>query len=242
LVSPPNTENPLYKLFLDGRPGWPPIHRWHHYFEVYHRHFAPFRDRQPTILEIGVQNGGSLRLWQEYFGDGAKIFGMDVDPQCKDRAPPGTTVFIGDQADPNFLREIIAKTGAPDIIIDDGGHTANQMIVSFETLYPLMKPIGIYLVEDTHTQFWGGKFSDDPSGRNFVGYAGGLAVALHDWTRNAKNFPKLSLPLAKRKEALPASYICRTTTSVCFYDSIVVLTRRPRPEPWSELRTYPPKS
>ena len=54
-------DNPLYQLFLEGRPGWPPIDKWHHYFDVYHHHFAPFRGRQPTVLEIGVQNGGSPR-------------------------------------------------------------------------------------------------------------------------------------------------------------------------------------
>ena len=39
------------------------IHKWHHYFKMYDLHFNRFIDKNPTILEIGVSEGGSLEMW-----------------------------------------------------------------------------------------------------------------------------------------------------------------------------------
>lgn len=243
-MTPPHQsspDNPLYQSFLRGAKGRPPIDKWHHYFDVYHRHFAPYRNRQPTVLEIGVQNGGSLHLWKEYFGDGARLFGLDIDPNCANRGPEGATVFIGDQSDPAFMRSILEKIGQPDIVIDDGGHTAKQMIVSFEALYPAMRAPGVYLVEDTSTQFWGGGWVDDPQGRSFIQYAMNISVGLYDWSRHLQNFSKLRTPPEARATPLPASELCKTTTGVSFHDGIVVFTREDRPEPWVEFRTQDPE-
>src|SRR5688572_1688350 len=47
--------------------------KWHHYLEIYERHFEPLRQReQPLrILELGVSRGGSLEIWRQYFGPSA---------------------------------------------------------------------------------------------------------------------------------------------------------------------------
>src|SRR6266567_1677704 len=56
-------ENPLAEYFFNN-PGRL-IHKWHHYFEIYHRHFARFRGRSPVVVEIGVFHGGSLQMWHQ---------------------------------------------------------------------------------------------------------------------------------------------------------------------------------
>jgi len=229
-------DNPLYQDFLAGSPDRPRVDRWHHYFDAYHRHFAAYRGAAPTVIEIGVQKGGSLAMWRNYFGPEARIVGLDVDPACVERAPAGTEVLIGDQADKAFLADVVARVGAPDIVIDDGGHTARQLINSFEVLYPAMKTPGVYFVEDTETQVWGGGYVDDPQGRNFIDYAAGLIRPLYDWTGDRRNFAAFSIPPEQRPAPLPASVFCRTTDSICFYDSMIVFTRRERPEPWRDDR------
>ena len=58
------------------------VNKWKHYFEIYDRHLSRFRDREITVLEIGVAGGGSLEIWRKYFGPKAKIVGLDINPDC----------------------------------------------------------------------------------------------------------------------------------------------------------------
>ena len=58
------------------------ISKWEHYFEVYERHFAPYRNRPIRVVEFGVWHGGSLQMWRSYFGPQAHIVGVDFRPEC----------------------------------------------------------------------------------------------------------------------------------------------------------------
>ena len=83
----------LHRYFLNN--GDLRIRKWIHYFDIYERHFRRFKDTQPTILEIGVFGGGSLRMWQDYFGRESQIIGIDVKPECKDYEEYNIEIFIG---------------------------------------------------------------------------------------------------------------------------------------------------
>ena len=229
-------EGALYRAFLERGARAHGTDKWHHYFEIYERHFAPFRGKDVRFLEIGVQRGGSLDIWRSYFGAGSRIVGLDIDPQCASLADERTRIYIGDQADRALLEQIIAESGPFDIVLDDGGHTMNQMITSFEALYPTLNCPGVYLVEDTHTCYWGGHFADRPDGATFSQYAHRLADRLHEWTGRPNNFRRFGTPPRDREGDAPASEFCRTTSGICFYDSVVVFERRRRPEPWREVR------
>src|SRR5688572_18968779 len=84
---PAPDDNPLAAYFF-ANPGRM-IQKWHHYFDIYHRHFQSFRGKSPVVLEIGVFQGGSLQMWRDYFGPGAKIVGIDIDPRCMQFEEPG---------------------------------------------------------------------------------------------------------------------------------------------------------
>ena len=101
------TANPLAEYFRNN-PGRL-IDKWHHYFEIYHRHFAAFRGRSPVVVEIGVYHGGSLEMWRHYFGRGARIVGIDLDPRCRQFEGDRSASMIGDQADRKFLAEVRAR-------------------------------------------------------------------------------------------------------------------------------------
>jgi hypothetical protein len=93
-------------------------------------------------------------MWKDYFGDKAVIFGIDIDPRCKQFEEENIKIFIGSQSDRNFLRDIKKTIPKIDVLIDDGGHTMNQQIVSYEELFDHIKEDGVYLCEDLHTSYW----------------------------------------------------------------------------------------
>ena len=122
----------------------------HGFVEVYERFFFQYRYKQIRILEIGIYNGDSLKLWSNYFAQ-ASIFGIDVVPKPEVDSEQIKT-YIADQADRAQLQRFIDTHGGDfDIIIDDGGHSMQQQQVSFGFLFPFVKPGGYYVIEDLHT-------------------------------------------------------------------------------------------
>ncbi len=222
-------QNPL-KVYFYGQHERP-VYKWVHYLDIYHRHFARFRNKPMTLLEIGVHKGGSLDMWRDYFGAEARIVGLDINPACKQFERPRTHVRIGDQADVTFLNAVASEFGPFDIIVDDGGHAPNQQIVSFETLYPRMSERGVYLVEDTHTNLWPNFASNDPNAQNFLTVSALKAFELMGWTGQSDKFRYFHTPREERTAPVPASEFCKTTHSVAFYDSIVVYEKAPIQEP-----------
>ncbi len=123
----------------------------HAYLPHYANRFEKIRDRPVTILEIGVQEGKSLRMWKEYFEQG-QIYGIDAVQESifeEDRL----RCFMGRQEDEGFLRGVVEQTGDFNIVIDDGGHRAIQHVASFEVLWDHVKPGGWYCIEDAITIF-----------------------------------------------------------------------------------------
>jgi hypothetical protein len=135
------------------------------YTKYYHSHFREIREQKLCILEIGVRFGASIRMWEDYF-ENSKIFAIDIDEKCMKYESDRTKIFIGDQADRNFLDDVIAKIGRSiDIAIDDGGHRMEHHRASLDTVWPHISAGGWYGIEDSHTcyseEFGGGYLSPD---------------------------------------------------------------------------------
>jgi len=190
------------------------IHKWAHYFEVYDKHFSRYRNREIVILEIGVSQGGSLQIWKSYFGDKAKIYGIDVDPRCKELEEDNIRIFIGSQANPSFLQEIKAQIPPIDIVIDDGGHTMNQQIVSFEELYGHIKADGIYLCEDVMTSYWVTYGGGHKRSGTFLEYSKNLIDQLHAYH--------------SQQHSLKVNDFTNSANSIHFYDGVVVIEKSKR--------------
>ena len=89
-----------------------------------------------ALLEIGVGRGGSLKMWEEYFPN-AKIYGIDIKPDCRQYETERIKIFIGSQSDQEFLQKTCLKiTESLDIVIDDGSHVPDDQVASFEILFP----------------------------------------------------------------------------------------------------------
>lgn len=117
----------------------------HCYLDNYEKYFEPFREKEITVLELGVAGGASIKMWREYFPK-AKVYGVDNNPDCA-----GEGIFIGSHNDTAFMGRVIANIGHyADIIIDDGSHVGHDMITNFKMLIKYVKSGGYYALEDTH--------------------------------------------------------------------------------------------
>jgi hypothetical protein len=205
--------NDLQRYF-EGNAHGRQIDKWLHYFEIYERHFARFRGRAVRVLEIGVFHGGSLRMWRDYFGPAATICGLDINPACLGLAEEGIEVLVGDQTDREFLRRLRLSTLPFDILIDDGGHRPEQQIASFEELYPHITPEGVYLCEDLHANYWADYGGGVRRPGTFIEYSKALVDRVNAWA-------------SREPAALAVDDFTRSTHSLHFYPSVLVIEKRP---------------
>lgn len=126
------------------------------YFEVYDDLFSRYREKEITFVEIGVLGGGSLFMWREFLGPQARIIGVDMNPNAKKWESEGFDIFIGNQSDEQFWQDFKNQVGRADVILDDGGHTFEQQIVTTEMLLDIINDNGMLVVEDTHTSYMDG--------------------------------------------------------------------------------------
>ena len=201
----------LHSYFLNN--GDKKIDKWIHYFDMYERHLARFRYKSPVMIEIGVFGGGSLKMWKDYFGEGSRIIGIDINPLCKQYEEDGIEIFIGSQDDPNVINQIFEKYPNIDIVLDDGSHMMNHMITSFTLMYNKINPNGVYIVEDTHTSYWDG-------------YGGGLRREGSFMEFVKHKLDEINAQYTQGE--LPMSNFTISTDYIACYDSVVVFERRPQ--------------
>ncbi|KAI9027078.1 S-adenosyl-L-methionine-dependent methyltransferase [Hyaloraphidium curvatum] len=166
------------------------MHKWSGYFDAYHRHFKRFRARRKVVLvEIGVQSGGSIDMWQAYFGPNRlEYHGVDFNPEVVKFQGPGVHIHIGDQANRTFWRAFRRSVPPPDIVIDDGGHKMVQQRVAFEEELLHLKEGGMYLCEDLHTSYmadYGGAYRKNGT---MVEYLKGLVDSLNAFQSEEDHF------------------------------------------------------
>ena len=120
------------------------------FLPIYEKYFSDFENKKINILEIGIDDGESLRLWREYFSD-ANIVGLDIF--SKDFKINGVKMFQGDQSNIADLKKVTDLYNNFDIIIDDGSHVSKQTIKSFYYLFDFLNENGLYVIEDLQTSY-----------------------------------------------------------------------------------------
>lgn len=219
--------NDLEKYFTENTGRL--VHKWRHYLEIYDRHFARFRGTDVHLTEFGVSQGGSLQMWKHYFGPRAKIFGVDINPHCRQLAEPQVEIFTGDQCDRKFLKSLTVQIPRVDILIDDGGHTMEQQIATFEELFPHVDTHGVYVCEDLYTSYWPQWNGGYHHAGTFVEYSKNLIDRINAWH---------SVEPAR----LNVCNFTKSVHSLHFYDSMLVIEKRPIGKPGdckSGLATVP---
>lgn len=134
----------------------------HGYTAIYQNYFKKLSAQNIHLLEIGIGGGdntkfggNSLKMWAKFFPK-AKIHGIDIyDKSLIDYRRIKT--YRGDQSDAIFLEQFSNL----DIIIDDGGHINQDMIRSFNLLFPKLNKGGYYCIEDIENSYWNESGGDE---------------------------------------------------------------------------------
>ena len=193
------------------------IFKWHHYFDIYDRHFRRFKGKDIVVVEIGVFHGGSLQMWKNYFGPNAKIFGIDINPRVTELREENIEIIIGSQSDEHFLRKLKTELPPIDILIDDGGHKMKQQILTFEVLFSKIKPDGVYVCEDLATSYQ-------------LGYGGGYK-RMGSFIEFTKNLIDKLNAFHSEQKLLQADGLTTSMNSIHYYDNVIVIEKANRAKP-----------
>jgi hypothetical protein len=136
-----------YDAYNTGKGIW----KWRNALEAYQVHFARFQNSKVALVEIGVQSGGSIKMFTDVLGGSCHYYGCDINPKCNNFASQLATITIMDQGDPqqwvNFYSKVVNMVV---IIVDDGGHQPFQMLITLQQSFTHVNPGGVHLVEDIH--------------------------------------------------------------------------------------------
>ena len=131
--------------------------KWSIYLSEYDRLFSIYRDQPIRMLEIGIQNGGSLDIWSKYFPNAHVLVGCDINPDCAKLTYDDFRIklVIGDANTDVAEADILRHSPHFDLIIDDGSHTSGDIIKSFARYFRHLNHGGVFVAEDMHCSYWG---------------------------------------------------------------------------------------
>ena len=169
----------------------------HNYEYVYGQLLGPIRFDQVNFLEIGLGcgmhygPGKSIPVWKEFLPN-ARVSILEYDEKCarpfEDKVDH---LYVGDQRDVDFMKNIGAQGGPYDIVVDDGGHTRAMQINSLVALWPYIKNNGgIYIIEDIFTSSFE-NYNDNKS-QSAVDLMMEMIVVLNDPSRLNKIWKTIS--------------------------------------------------
>lgn len=190
--------------------------KWSNYFELYEQYFHKFIGENPVVLEIGVDNGGSMEMWHHYFGSGCSIVGIDNRPKLTSVDLPDTEIIYGEQGDPRFWDNFVAASPNLDIVVDDGSHYSNHQILTFEKLFPHMNEGGVYFVEDTHSSYMDTFYGGLKQRHTFIEYCKNIIDILH-----ADHYVS---------DQTIHPWMRQYIKGIHFYDSVVIIEKELRPK------------
>ena len=172
----------------------------HDYAESYSNAFAPLKDKAIKFLEIGIDEGDSVRVWEGYFSR-AELHFIDIKTSCFYKSTR-SHYHIADQQDAQQLSAVMQQTGGNfDIIIDDGGTSMAQQVTSFSTLFPHVKSQGLYIVENLNSSYW-------------------------EESKGTKELTTIHLLKTLVDQASPSSWCKKEIHSIAFYSNLAIIIKR----------------
>jgi len=125
------------------------------YYEKYEKFLERIQLTPRNILEIGVYEGESMRIFAEAYPD-SLIVGVDISLMPNLPIYPNVVYRQLSQTDSSGLKEMVLECfpRGVDLVIDDASHIGSSSKIAFETLFPLLRSGGAYFIEDWGTGYW----------------------------------------------------------------------------------------
>jgi len=126
----------------------------HDYGDFYEKYLSVLKNHDMIFgLEIGIFEGASLKVFEEYFTN-VFMVGLDINDKSYLQTPNISTGIL-DQSNENSLKlfydHCVQNDHYFDFILDDGSHHMKDQQITLGYLFPLLKSGGIYIMEDLHT-------------------------------------------------------------------------------------------
>lgn len=128
------------------------------YYDLYDKYLGPLAEQELNILELGVFEGESTKLFSRFFKN-SKIVATDINIQAINFSECKNVHYTNvDQTDVDALTKLVKEEFPEgiDIIIDDASHIGYYSQITFNTLFPFLKKDGFYIIEDWGTAYWDG--------------------------------------------------------------------------------------
>merc|ERR1719162_2280712 len=151
-MAPTTSTSSLPSLDALGRIAGTEKSTYHSTTILYASHLAPWREHPVRLLEIGVKDGASLKMWDDFFTHpNAQIYGADIVK--KGGGIDESRIIQADQSNWNDLLKLQQK-GPWNVVVDDGSHLPEHQLLTFRRLFPSITPGGLYIIEGTETSYW----------------------------------------------------------------------------------------
>ena len=131
----------------------------HSYLELYQKLLISKKETARNVLEVGILNGGSIKLWSDFFTN-ATVYGLDkmdinsiwegIRSKEKIILHTSTDAYNEDF----FITHFLNKNIKCDFMLDDGPHALDSMKQFIKLYSQIMTVDGILIIEDVPTWDW----------------------------------------------------------------------------------------
>lgn len=146
----------LLKYDTDKNRGVTKEKNGHYYGDSYQEIFSNFdKNSNLNILEVGVQKGGSILAWKDYFQN-SFVLGVDIsDTRSEEYKREDVHFILSDIKDITLKENSLIHDKFFDIIIDDGSHYIDDVLFFFQNYLDKLNVNGYFIIEDVQDITWG---------------------------------------------------------------------------------------
>lgn len=131
----------------------------HSYLPLYQKLLINKKETAKNVLEVGIYNGGSIKLWSDFFKN-ANVYGLDIrhsnDVWEGIKNKKNIILHTSSDAYNNefFITHFLNKNIKCDFMLDDGPHTLESMKKFIKLYSQIMTDDGILIIEDVQSWDW----------------------------------------------------------------------------------------